>query len=84
MTRNNKSKMTPPQIAEAWGVSPEKIIGFIRSGELKAINVATRRRGRPRYLVDIEDLEAFERLRTVCPRLRLRRPRRAKVAADYF
>jgi excisionase family DNA binding protein len=55
-----KQKLTPPEIARLWGISPDKILGWIHSGELRAIDVATRRGGRPRYLVDVEELAAFE------------------------
>src|SRR5437660_5835359 len=43
-----KVKLTPPEVAKMWGITPEKVIAFIRSGELRAINVATRLGGRPR------------------------------------
>ena len=56
-----KTKMTPPEIARLWGVSVEKVVAFIRSGELRAINAATPGRNqRPRYLIDVDDLEDFE------------------------
>jgi len=37
---SEKSVMTPPELAKFWGVSPDKILAWIRSGELKATNVA--------------------------------------------
>jgi len=60
-------RLTPPQIAERYGVSPDKVLGWIRTGELRALNVATRLGGRPRYSVDEEDLVAFEKRRQVQP-----------------
>jgi hypothetical protein len=60
----NRRKFTPPQVAQLWGISTVKVISWIRSGELHAIDGATRRGQRPRYLVDASDLEAFERARS--------------------
>jgi hypothetical protein len=63
----SKTKFTPPELARRWGVSPAKVTGFIRRGELRAINVATHRHGRPRYLIDEADIAAFELSRQVVP-----------------
>jgi hypothetical protein len=60
-------KLTPPEVARLLRCSPEKVIGWIRAGELKAINAAARLGGRPRYLVDRAELGDFERRRTVAP-----------------
>lgn len=79
-------KLTPPQLAEQWGVSPDKIIGWIRSGELRAIDISTKRGSpRPRYLVDRRDIEAFELARAVIPPApRQRRRRRDPAVKEYF
>lgn len=81
-----KTKFTPPEIARLWGTSTEKILAFIRSGELKAINAATPGRNqRPRYLIDIADLEDFERHRTVGPAPKLPPRRKRQVAnGEYY
>jgi len=60
-----RRKLTPPEYAQRLGVSPNKVVGFILSGELKATNMASRRDGRPRYLIDESDIERFERSREV-------------------
>ncbi|MFV1968387.1 MAG: helix-turn-helix domain-containing protein, partial [Pirellulaceae bacterium] len=62
-----RTKLTPPELASRWGISPEKVVAWVRSGELRAIDASTRRGGRPRYLIDISDVEAFERRRAVAP-----------------
>lgn len=68
MTDHSESqKLTPPQIARRFGVSPEKVLAWIKAGELRAINASTRADGRPRYLVDETDLDAFEQQREVVP-----------------
>ncbi len=62
-----KMKLRPADIAERWGISIAKVISWIRSGELRAINAATTQVGRPRFLIDPADLEAFEQRRAVVP-----------------
>ena len=76
-TRNavlaSRAKLTPPQLARLWGISPDKVLNWIRSGELRAINVAERRGGRPRYLIDRADIQAFETRRAVIAIVPVRR-----------
>ncbi len=80
-----KQKFTPPEIARLWGVSVEKVVAYIRSGELRAINAATPGRNqRPRYLIDVIDLEDFERRRTVGPAPKLPPRRKWQVSNGDF
>jgi hypothetical protein len=62
-----RSKFTPPQLAALWGVGSGKILGFIKSGELTAVDFAPRGSKRPRYLIDREAIIAFEASRAVKP-----------------
>jgi hypothetical protein len=64
---SKRTTTTPPQLAQQWGCAPAKVIGFIRRGELRAINLATHRHNRPRYIIDLADIEAFELSRQVVP-----------------
>jgi hypothetical protein len=66
-SNNERRKFTVPQLARIWGVSPEKIRGFIRRGELRAANLASFNSTRVRYAIDIEDIERFERARAIVP-----------------
>jgi excisionase family DNA binding protein len=59
--------LTPPEVAKRLGVSPDAVRGWIRSGELKAINVADLKKSRPRFRVSLEALAQFEKLRQVIP-----------------
>ena len=52
--------VSPRQYAESRGVSIDKVHAFIRSGELRAINVADRSARLPRYRIRLADIEAFE------------------------
>jgi excisionase family DNA binding protein len=59
--------LTPPQVAKHLGLSRDKVLGWIRSGELPAINAATKQGGRPRYLVARKDVTAFQARRSALP-----------------
>lgn len=65
MNTPTKQKMTPPQVARLWGINPDKVVAWIKSGELRAIDASTRPGGRPRYLIDVADIRAFETRRLV-------------------
>ncbi len=82
-----RSKLTPPEIARMWGVSVEKVLTWIRTGELTAINAATSRTGRPRYLVDVKALAAFEDRRQVVAQTATtprRKPRQKQGVIEFF
>lgn len=81
----DRTKLTPPEIARRWGIKSHKVLAWIRSGELRAINAAECLGGRARYLVDVEDLAAFERSREVVGRV-LRTPTRSHNTGitEYF
>jgi len=72
-----KATLTPPQLAKEWGISPDKVLGWIRSGELKARNVS--QGTRPRYLIDREALESFRP-----PREKPAKQRRRKTRGDVI
>jgi hypothetical protein len=79
-----RRKITPPELARQWGVDPHKVVAWIRAGELRAIDVATRRGGRPRYLIDLADIEVFEQGRLVAPPTRIPRKRRMPRTEGYI
>jgi hypothetical protein len=79
--------VTPPELARRWGVDASKVLSLINSGQLKAINLATDPRGRPRYRIYMSEVERFEEARSTKPPPRkLRRRRRAAATAGkvYF
>jgi excisionase family DNA binding protein len=66
--------LTPPAIAMLLRVSPDKILGWIRRGQIKAINVGNG--VRPRYRVSPQSLDDFlasREFKPPSPRVR-RRP----------
>jgi hypothetical protein len=50
--------LTPPQVGALYGVSPDTVRGWIRSGVLQAVNIA--RGNRPRYRVTRDALRTFD------------------------
>ena len=79
-----RRKLTPPQIASQLGVAPEKVLTWIASGELRAINLATRPNNRPRWYVDIDDLADFERRRSAVAPAKPSRRRNQPVSAKRY
>jgi hypothetical protein len=56
-----REKLTPGELAKIWGISPRKVLTWIRSGELRAVNLAANARGaRPRWRIDWADVVVFE------------------------
>ena len=72
---DGRTKLTPPQLGRLWGLAPEKILTWIRNGELAALNVATTLGGRPRWLIDVDEIARFEARRHSQPK-RVPQPRR--------
>jgi excisionase family DNA binding protein len=62
------STLSVRDLTERYGVSQHTVLGWIRSGELRAVNVG-RKLGakKPRWRITHEALEAFEALRTPTP-----------------
>jgi excisionase family DNA binding protein len=77
------STLSVHDLCERYGVSEHTVLGWIRSGELRAVNVG-RRPGskKPRWRVTAEALAAFETARTPTPPPP--RARRRKRPADVI
>ena len=53
--------LTVEDVADRYGVSGATVLGWIRAGELRAVNVSRSRHSRkPRWRVSTTALEAFE------------------------
>lgn len=67
-TDDTHPNLTPPQVARMLKVDSHKIIQWIDSGELAAVNLAVRKDGsRPRYKISLAALKAFEQARATAP-----------------
>ena len=70
-------------LCKRFAVSEHTVLGWIRSGELRAVNVGRKLVSkRPRWRITPEALEAFELLRTPTPPLP--KTKRRKQAADVI
>ena len=69
--------VTPSVVAERYGCKPETVIGWIRAGELRAIDVSSKGSKKPRFRIDEADLAAFEAGRVVGQKP-TKKPRRRK------
>ena len=78
--------LSPPAVAEALGCNQTKILGWIRSGELRGVNVAAKVGGRPRWRISLEDLEGFlqRRAASPVPKVARRRTRRTELDVVKF
>lgn len=82
---SDKHGVTPPELARRWGVKPDKVLGWIRSGELAAINLAENPAGRPRYLIEESAIEAFaSRRASQSTPATAKRPRRQTSSVTEF
>lgn len=56
--------LSPPQVAKERGVKPAKVLAWIATGELAAVNHAESRMGRPRWRISRAALDAFDQVRS--------------------
>jgi hypothetical protein len=77
----------PREIAERNRVDVQRVLSWIHSGDLRALDLSSRRGGRPRWAVRLSDLIEFEqsRLFQPAPTQTPRRRRRTDSAiTEYF
>ncbi len=80
------NSLSVAQIAEHYGVTVHTVLGWIRSGELRAVNVGRRPDGKkPRWRIPLAALEAFEAARTpTAPAPRARRRKRPPEVIEFY
>jgi excisionase family DNA binding protein len=81
---NGRAMLTVPELARQWGVSRNKIVAWITSGQLGAINFALQSGGRPRWKIPAEAVAAFEAGRSAVPTMPRVQRRRKLEATAYF
>lgn len=86
MFKTTATYLTPPQYAARLGVPPDKVVAWIRRGELQAMNMAESPNGeRPRFRISPQAIEDFERLRAVVPAPKpIRRNRRSPAIKSFI
>ena len=75
---------TVRDVALRYRVGEDKVRGWIRRGELRAVNTQAARCARPRFVVTPDALYEFERRRAIGPTARPQRRRRRPEAIDYY
>ena len=83
--RETPGYCTPGQLAKRWGVHIDKVLKFIRTGELKAFDVASESSRRPRYRISEEAIRGFETARSnAAPtQSKAASPRRRKQGSEH-
>lgn len=79
--------LTPPEVARLWRIRHDKVLAWIRSGELRAVNVTAKPGGRPTYRIDPDDLKAFADRRAAVPlprRSKQRKREQTQPGKEYF
>lgn len=90
MPPSTHAYLTPPEAARIVRMKADRIIALVRSGEIKASNVATKLSGRPRYRIALSDLQdwldrrAAASVATSAPRRRRKRTERPAGWVSYF
>jgi hypothetical protein len=75
---------TPRQVAKILRISPDRVRAMVQRGELGALNLATHRCGKPRYVILPRHLDEFARLVEARPEAKPAPPRKRVVGIDYY
>lgn len=75
-----RQTFTTQEVARRWGVNRDKVVAFIRDGQLPAMNLSLGQM--PRYRIRREDLEAFEQSRMAVQAEHPRRRRRKRSTGN--
>jgi hypothetical protein len=75
---------TVPEVARRYRVGQDKVRGWIRRGELAAVNTADLRCGKPRWVITPDGLAAFEKLRAGGRPPKPSRRRRQSAEIDFY
>ena len=82
----DQQTVTPPELAKRWRVKPERVIAWIKSGELRAFDVSSRPGvGKPRYRIPQDAIIEFENRRSAAQVKTTRRMRQQPAdVIEYF
>jgi excisionase family DNA binding protein len=61
--RPQKERLTPPEVAKRYGVSPDTVRKWIADGDLVAVSIGSKGK-RARSVVELSALEVFDKRRT--------------------
>lgn len=85
LEKESSRGLLPSEVARIYRVSVEKVYGWIKRGQLAAINVARVRCGKPRFVILPHALKDFERKMAAETPWAPPPPRRKRYTGkDYF
>ena len=73
---SEREYLTPPQVSALLGVGHEKLLAWIHSGELRAVDLSATRGKRPRWRISRQALDDFLSRRSASPPAKPRQRRR--------
>jgi transposase len=76
--------LTVPEVARRYRVGEDRVRGWIRRGELRALSTADRRCTRPRFVITPEALAEFEQRRQAATPADYRPKRRKRTTEIDF
>jgi transposase len=76
--------LTVREVARRYRVSPDRVRGWIRRGDLRALDTSDRRCRRPRWVVLPDALQAFELGRAAGPTSRPAARQKRTPVVDYY
>lgn len=74
---------SPPEVARHFGVKPARVLSWIRSGHLKAIDLSDGKK-RSRFRITSSALKEFEEVRAAIPMKATRRNKHRKPDLSRF
>ena len=83
-TELDQGGLSVADLCRRWKAGAQKIHGFIRRGELNAINIASNLSSRPQWRITRESVKAFERRRSSAPPQKPARRRRRQDVIDFY
>jgi len=76
--------LTPPVLAKRWRCTPARVVTLIKRGDLAGFTLSPATARRPRWLVNPDDVLAFERARATTPQPKATRRRNASKPTRHF
>jgi hypothetical protein len=74
----------PRDLCRRWRVGLDKIMVWIRRGELRALDMSSSRSGRPRFVVTAEMVAEFEARRATTPPPKPVRRKKRTDEVDFY